>query len=111
MRWIAILALAAGLAGCATQRPERVACQLDIQQQNDLAYAEIERHFGKPAHGYNWMVKAPRTRDARGDLVLEGHRIYPITLPEPEERPEGRKLTVVVDPCARRVVRAFEPAA
>jgi hypothetical protein len=106
----ALLILMLFVAGCATQRKDLTACQMNVEQQNDALEGEVQRRFGKSPNGYNVLVKVPRTRDEKGRVVLEAYRIYPIVLPEPEERPEGRKLTVVVDPCARKVMRAFEPA-
>ena len=72
--------------------------------------APVTQRFGKQPNGYNTFVKVPRVRDARGHILIEGYRIYPITLPEPEERPEGRQLTVVADPCTGKIARVFEPA-
>lgn len=97
------------LVGCATQGKDLAACQMSIEQQNDALTGEVQRRFGRQPNGYNILVKAPRTSDARGRIVIEGRRIYSVVVPEPAVPPEGRRLTVVVDPCARKVVRAFEP--
>jgi hypothetical protein len=105
----ALLLLCLLLVGCATQRKDLASCQMNIEQQNDALNAEVRRRFGNQANGYNVQVEMPRARDARGHIVLRAYRIYPVVLPEPELRPDGRRLTVVIDPCTRKVVSAFEP--
>lgn len=107
---IALLAFTALLTACASA-PEPKACVSNTLQQNQVLEREVTRRFGKAKHGYNTKVEVPRRTDARGHVVLEAYGIYPITLPEPEEPPPGRRLTVVMDPCKLKAVRVFEPAA
>jgi hypothetical protein len=100
------------LTACAHKKQAR-ACP--AVEPNDIVQAQlksvdqaIERAFGKAYLKQGLTQHAtPPVRDARGRLVWTFYDIHPI---EPEPPAEARrKLTVVLDPCSRKLLDSYVP--
>ncbi|WP_332770529.1 hypothetical protein [Phenylobacterium sp.] len=105
----AALGLAVSLAACETTPNPTPTCTRNIQEQNDAFGALVDKRFGKSPLGYDIRMKAPRVKDERGNLILEGIKIYALTKPYLGEPRDAYKLTAVLHPCTLTVLKSSEP--
>ena len=97
------------MSGCATHPKPPSQCTMSILRQNEVFDGEIVRTFGRTRFGYNQLIRQPRAQGESGNITMEGYHIFPATRPMPDVEPEGRKLTVVINPCNHKLIRTFEP--
>ena len=114
------VAAAVGLAGLAlaacAHKKQAIGCR--ITDPNDIVQAQlksvdqaIERAFGKAYLKQGLTERAnPPVRDGRGRLVWTFYDIHPVE-PEPPLPGSSRQLTVVLDPCTRKLLDSYVPKA
>jgi hypothetical protein len=105
---VSALTAAACLSGCATRKAVVSQCAGPSSDQTyNAVLGSVDKAFGKRRLGYH-VLQNDLASDANGNIVLNLTRIGPAT----EEQPgpgQGKRLTVVMQPCTGKVLRFYQP--